>query len=312
MKHIFTLLLSFYLPALLSAQSLTGISPTQAMQGQSLSVAITGQNTAFAQGSSTTSAWLQQGGSVILFTTMNVVNNVLISGSIDVQNSDPAGLYNVEVYNTIDGQLSITNGFEVLLDPNPPIIITVHPDTGYTGDINLAVTITGQNTHFAQGSNTVWFTQGTSTVLYPFNMNPTSDTETTGYFNIPTNQPTGLYNVHVYDDPDGELIKPLAFNILAGGIGFETIVQAVLKFEAYPNPLAETLTLDFELDAEEHVYIDLYDLTGKQLTVFLDTRFSQGKHTKQVQLSNLNIDAGVYFVRMRSGSKERNLKVVKK
>ena len=86
----------------------------------------------------------------------------------------------------------------------------------------------------------------------------------------------------------------------------------MLQFEAYPNPLAETLTLDFELEAEDHVYIDMYDMTGKDITVFIDKRFGQGKYTEQVELTTLDIPSGVYFVRMRSGVKERILQVVKR
>ena len=70
---------------------------------------VTGQNSNFGQGTSTTTAWLQQNNEYIFFTTMNVVNNVMLSGTVNVQVSSPIGFYDVNVYNNIDGSMTLPN-----------------------------------------------------------------------------------------------------------------------------------------------------------------------------------------------------------
>lgn len=313
MKHNYILtVLALALPFATTAQSLTGASPNQGTQGQTLSVSVSGQNTSFGQGTSTTVAYLNQGSSQIWFQSLNIVNNTVVSGTLSIQNSDPAGFYNVNVNNSIDGQMLLPSGFEVLANPNPPQIILVDPDSGAQGANNLQVDITGQNTSFTQGSNTVWFTQGTSTVLYPYQVNMTSDTDAETYVNIPINQPTGLYDVHVHDDIDGTVTKPNGFTVYPFNVSTNDIEeQKALQFEAYPNPLEAQLTLDYSLEKEDHVFIDIYDATGKQVSVLLDARFAAGNYKRVVDVGSLELGRGVYFVRMKVGVKERVLRVVR-
>jgi hypothetical protein len=54
-------------------------------------------------------------------------------------------------------QLSLANGFTVL--PNPATLVTIQPDTASRGQ-NLTVIVTGQNTHFNQGTTQASFGAG--------------------------------------------------------------------------------------------------------------------------------------------------------
>ncbi|MHC4571451.1 MAG: hypothetical protein ACYS0C_05175, partial [Planctomycetota bacterium] len=65
-------------------------------------------------------------------------------------------------------------------------LTSVVPDTAQQGE-SLAVTITGQNTNFTQGSGTtgVWFSQGSPTVnIFATSFLPSSDTLLSADFDI--------------------------------------------------------------------------------------------------------------------------------
>ncbi|MHC4189708.1 MAG: hypothetical protein ACYSUB_08595, partial [Planctomycetota bacterium] len=64
-------------------------------------------------------------------------------------------------------------------------ITSINPDNAQQGD-SLAVTITGQNTNFLQGSGTidVWFSQGSSTISAS-SYSALSDTSLYADFDIP-------------------------------------------------------------------------------------------------------------------------------
>ncbi|MCX6256820.1 MAG: T9SS type A sorting domain-containing protein [Bacteroidia bacterium] len=87
-------------------------------------------------------------------------------------------------------------------NPNAPQIVSVNPNTGHQGQ-TLSVTISGQNTHFSQGNETIWFNQGSSTIFYGSGITVNSQTSSTAQFSLPYNAPTGNYDVHVQNPVDG-------------------------------------------------------------------------------------------------------------
>jgi parallel beta-helix repeat protein len=94
-------------------------------------------------------------------------------------------------------------------------LTSVVPDTAQQGE-SLAVTITGQNTNFTQGSGTtgVWFSQGSPTVnIFATSFLPSSDTLLSADFDIPGDAAVGLWNMNVQDDIDGTLTLADGFTI---------------------------------------------------------------------------------------------------
>lgn len=88
----------------------------------------------------------------------------------------------------------------------------VNPNASQPGQY-LSVTVSGQNTHFNQGSNTVWFGSGTLTGFVMNNPIATSATTVTGNVYIPHSTPLGLYDVNVNNSVDGTLSFANAFNV---------------------------------------------------------------------------------------------------
>ena len=77
----------------------------------------------------------------------------------------------------------------------------------------------------------------------------------------------------------------------------------------YPNPVTNTATLVYHLDATTAIEIKLVDVLGKEMLLF-NSNQSAGKHELTINAQSLNLAAGVYFVRMRTEKELKTLKVI--
>jgi hypothetical protein len=110
--------------------------------------------------------------------------------------------------------LTLFNGFTITGSEPPAVgLVSINPDNAQQGD-NLAVTITGENTNFLQGSGTlgVWFSQGSSTIYAGF-YEAISNALISADFDIPGGAPLGLWNVNVWTGIDGILTLLDGFTI---------------------------------------------------------------------------------------------------
>ena len=256
-----------------SAQVITSVDPDSAYQGQSLAVSITGQNThfMFVQGSETIytdNVWFSQGSSTIAASSVAVYSNTSLSADFDIQGSAPTGLWDVNVEQVGGyGVVSLNNGFTIYAAPWP-VITSVEPDNAHQGQ-SLPISITGQNTHFAQGSGTlgIWFSQGTSTIsASSFSVN--SNTSLSANFNIPTDAPTGLWDVSVQTDFDGTMTLNDGFTINPTTV---PIISSVTPDSAYQG---QSLTVSITGQNTHFMFVQ-----GSE-TIYTDNVwFSQGSST---------------------------------
>ena len=145
------------------------VNPNSGIQGASLSVNISGQNTHFGQGTST-QVWFSQGSSTLIVpNAVNINSDTQLAASLQITSSNPAGFYDLNMTNAVDGYLTLANAFQVVFNPNAPQLVSVNPNTGIAGQ-SIPVTLSGQNTSFTQGTATLTFTQGSST-LNTYNLN---------------------------------------------------------------------------------------------------------------------------------------------
>ena len=94
-------------------------------------------------------------------------------------------------------------------------ISDVSPDQAQQGD-QLEITITGEDTEWAQGTHILLFKQG-STTIYPNPQTTVNDTEIKGYFYFYSSHPVGDYDVRVEDWANGtEEVLEDGFNLLSG------------------------------------------------------------------------------------------------
>ncbi len=123
MKSLVTKLyiISFYLVIStgLQAQTLMDITPNSASQ-MNLRVKITGQDTAFFQGTSTvTNVWLSKGSVTIAATNYVGIDANTIEASFDIPVNIPVGKWDVHVSDRVEGELpSLAEGFTVYQYPD--------------------------------------------------------------------------------------------------------------------------------------------------------------------------------------------------
>jgi RHS repeat-associated protein len=136
---------------------LTQVLPNTGRQGQqNLSVAISGQFTHWVQGTTTASF-----GPGITVASLVVSSSTIATASITIDPSATIGARTVTV--TTGAEVaSLTNSFAVTA--NTPVITRVNPNTGRQGQQNLSVTITGQFTHWLQGTTNAGFSAGITVV----------------------------------------------------------------------------------------------------------------------------------------------------
>ena len=209
-----TKLQSFYLQQNPDGPQIINVNPEQALQGTTLDVTVTTQGTTFSQASGT--VWFTQGSETAIYPdNVTVEDSETIQGTFAIGQS-PLGYYNVHT-SSAEGELILPNGFEVIYNPDMPTIVDITPDNAEQGQ-TLNITITGENTHFNQGSGTpqVWFSQASGTVIYPNNTQENSDTELESEFTFTYGDATGYYNVYVDSDVDGLLTQIDGFYLDAG------------------------------------------------------------------------------------------------
>jgi hypothetical protein len=192
---------------------LLSITPTQAKQGEKLSVSISGQNTSFDQGTATANqVWFEQGTTTFYADMSTAQSSTQLNADIQVPQDQPTGLYTLVVYNPADGELRLQDAFTVNINTEKPKIINIDPNYSSAGQ-TLIVKITGEHTHFSQGTSTrVVFRQGSSSIWANSTQN-TSDTKVLAQMVIPL-EAEGYYDVEVINDLDGTLIQESGFRVL--------------------------------------------------------------------------------------------------
>lgn len=217
MKNILLLILFFLSTFFVSAQTLTSITPNNAPKGQTLSVTITGVNTNFQQ-SNTTIQFFKNSSptTAITVNSFTVSDTLTITASISISSSAATGLYDAYVYDSLDGSMYLFNSFNVSNAGAKSITIT--PAIGYKGQ-TLNVTITGNNTSFLQGSNTLsFFGQGTTSAFITNSLARNSATQMVASITVPPTATIGVYSVRLNTISDGQLFIVNGFTILPPSI----------------------------------------------------------------------------------------------
>ncbi len=183
----------------LLAQTYT-ISPTQIDQGENLTVNFSGTATNFSAGTST--FWFSKGGSTI-HGFENISTNTSASLYINVPADKDTGYYDVNYQNSVDGLVTINNGFYVNLVRRMTFALHSEP-FGQQGD-TVHVTVLGYKTRFNQGVGSFQLTQGGTTI------NSLSETVITDEridlsFALPAGTTIGFYNVEYNSSLDGVLL----------------------------------------------------------------------------------------------------------
>ena len=194
-----------------SDTTLLSISPSSALAGQNLNVTITGQNTNFGDNTSLSFSFEQTSSSV---NSIEIINNNILKANITVPENASEGNYDVVTTSDVDGELSLSQAFSIISASTPPSLVSVTPSFAQPGE-TLDVSITGENTHFLQGSSSISlsfsFDQGSPTSVNSLNI--IDDLTIEANITVPVSTPSGSYNITVSNDIDEDLILESSFTV---------------------------------------------------------------------------------------------------
>lgn len=111
---------------------------------------------------------------------------------------------------------------------------------------------------------------------------------------------------HTFDNAGATSYKCNIHAMMTGTITVDAVAgvkdSAKIKFEYFPNPVTDILTISAEQDIDR---IEIYDVNGKQVM-----NSKSGNTTSKVYMANYT--AGTYFVKVFIGNQSQNVTVVKK
>jgi hypothetical protein len=71
----------------------------------------------------------------------------------------------------------------------------------------------------------------------------------------------------------------------------------------FPNPAGDYATIDYTLEENTDVKVELYDISGKKVTELLCEKQNIGQHHQAVNLAAMNLKSGVYSMLLKAGEK---------
>ncbi len=206
--------------------AIVSVNPDTGRAGQTLNVAVTGQNTHFAQG--TTIASFGAGTTV---NSLTVTNATSATANITIAAGAAAGA-RIVTLTTGSEVVRLTGGFTIT---RPPAIVSVNPNTGQAGQTLASVTVTGQNTHFVQGTTTASFGAG----ITVNSLIVSSATSATANITIRAGAAAGARNVTLTTGSEVvrltggfSIVTPLdvvSFNVIYGSQAFEVTAPGVTR-----------------------------------------------------------------------------------
>ena len=78
--------------------------------------------------------------------------------------------------------------------------------------------------------------------------------------------------------------------------------------QPYPNPFTNETFMNFNLESDQHVRVDIYNMNGQKIATLADTKFEKGTH--QLSWKAENMPEGIYFISILSGKENVTRKVV--
>ncbi len=146
---------------------------------------------------------------------------------------------------------------------------------------------------------------------------------------IDAGNPDEFYNDN--DDPDnpGSPLYPAMGTLtndigIYGGIGFDyelnivnadydEIPNAEIELSNYPNPFNPSTTIRFNIDRDELIKLEIFNLKGQIVKELFNGQLSPGHHTKTwngTDDNNQRVSSGIYFCRLHTVTKARATKLM--
>jgi hypothetical protein len=115
-----------------------------------------------------------------------------------------------------------------------------------------------------------------------------------------------IHNQDIANQYYQEFVKRWGYAVLVG-LKESSLVNE--KLDVYPNPSNGKIWIDFEVESEQEVSIDIYDLTGR--IVYSESKnFIPGEYKQELCLDNLI--NGLYILKLKGDGFSKQQKLIVK
>lgn len=90
-------------------------------------------------------------------------------------------------------------------------------------------------------------------------------------------------------------------------IGIKENVNSDFAMQLFPNPASDYAFLQYKLNNSLDVKIELLDMNGKSISTIRNAKQTAGPHMEVINLRNLNLSKGTYFVSLGAGKEVKKL-----
>jgi len=272
------------------SQQITVISPATGLQGQTLSVSITGSGTAFQSSGTINKLWLNKGANSIAMTSLLVIDDEHIDANLSLSCSDMPGLWDV-VYTDLSGTdtLTLSNGFDLVYVPP----LSVSPDSACIDEqLTFAITAAcGISFQSSGTTNNLWLNDGVDNI-FMVNITILDSTNLTADVDL-TGATPGAWDV-VWTNSLGDTIVLVdSFWVDSCITGIEGVLTTKNLFSIYPNPASSRIFLELK-EISAVTQVSIYDLQG---TLRYSSNTIQG--SRSIDVSQL--PPAVYLLRLTAG-----------
>ena len=94
------------------------------------------------------------------------------------------------------------------------------------------------------------------------------------------------------------------------GVNQESGLKMSSVISLHPNPFSQSTIINYELREAGYISLELFDMLGNKIATLVDDWREAGRHNYELRISNYELGAGMYMVRMMSGEGVVTEKVV--
>jgi hypothetical protein len=96
-------------------------------------------------------------------------------------------------------------------------------------------------------------------------------------------------------------------NLLLTSVNHETdiVPEKIILYQNYPNPFNPVTKIKFEINQQQRVNLEIFDVTGKLIRKLIDNTLYAGSHElfwDGKDVKGQKVPSGIYFYTLKSGS----------
>jgi hypothetical protein len=117
--------------------------------------------------------------------------------------------------------------------------------------------------------------------------------------------PWSLNTVHKFYDAEttswSTYLEPVLQELISPSLSLNKQESSFVKINSYPNPFHSTTIIEFCVNTNEPVYLEIFNSSGQSISKLINgTVLEKGTH--KIKLDGSNLIAGIYFCHLRVGN----------